>query len=308
MTHIVYIHFGSSYYQKYSLHQSHHTNPASDIYLVSDNDSIKYPFLKNIDIQRFNTTAKEFAKSYKHLSTNLFDYELFCFQRWFILNEISKEFGFEKLLYLDSDVMLFENVPQDLERYTPFSFTIANGSSPHICYFPDTKVLDEFCTFLMEMYTSPVYMEKMDAKHRHHQEHNEAGGVCDMTAFDYFQQFKGYKALELTEVRNDSVYDNNINMADGFVFDEKNRIKKIEFENKRPFGLTTGTRKRIAFKALHFQGGDAKKFMPLFYQYADLEPEKKQDFAFIKQNKNKAAVRKVKNNIKSVIKKILGRD
>lgn len=302
---IIYIHTGTSYYQKYSLYQSHHTNSSSQIYLVSDNDMIKYPFLKNIDIAKFSKTAKAFEKVYKHLSTNLYDHELFCFQRWFVLNEISKGLRFKELLYLDSDVMLFGNIFEYLNKYKPYSFTISNKISPHICYFPDTKVLDNFCSFLQEeMYTNPFFVDKINYKQQYHQQHKEPGGVCDMTAFEYFQKFKKYTALELTEIREHTVIDNNINSPDGFMYDKKKKIKKITFENDDAYGIEI-KKKQVFFKALHFQGSNAKEFMPLFYNFNDLEIEKEKDISLIRQKRNKAMINEVKTKIAHYVKKVL---
>lgn len=307
MTPIVYIHFGQSFYQKYSFCQLHHTNPGAEIYLASDNDGVRLPFVKTLDISRYNHTAQQFDKIYQHLSSNLYDYELFCFRRWFILNEMVKQHGFKKLLYLDSDVMLFEDVVPFLDKYLPFDFTIANRSSPHICYFPDTKVLDEFCHFLLnEMYTSPFFVEKINSKHQYHVQNNVPGGVCDMTAFEYFTEFKGYKALELTEIRNGAVFDNNINSADGFEWDAKNKIKRIAFEHKKPFGFKAESGGRIAFKALHFQGGYAKRFMPLFYQYNDLARERKKDLGDIRDAESRTIPQRIKRKLRSYLRKIRG--
>jgi hypothetical protein len=57
--------------------------------------------------------AGEFAKHYEHLSTNGYEIELMCFQRWFILQDFMVKHGMDRCFHLDSDTMLYANVDEE---------------------------------------------------------------------------------------------------------------------------------------------------------------------------------------------------
>ncbi len=111
---IIYIHKGYCPYLRLSLLQARKSNPRARVILLGDEGNEKLERETGIEFYPFKnyfTLAEKFEKIYKHHSSNGYSYEVFCFQRWFILEAF---IAIEKLngyfLYNDSDTFLFCDV------------------------------------------------------------------------------------------------------------------------------------------------------------------------------------------------------
>jgi hypothetical protein len=202
------------------------------------------------------------------MSTNSYEMELFCFQRWFILKEFCKDKGLSDLLYLDSDALIYCNIDTYFGKLKDFDFTTSKGLGPHCCYFSSVEKLNKFCEFIKKSYTDPNYTGRFLAKHRFHLENNLPGGVCDMTAFNEYQKEPDVRAKELCIIDNNEIFDDNINDADGFLM--KDKIKDLVLENRFYYGTLKSSGQKIKFNLLHFQGS-GKKRIAEFYLGTDLK-------------------------------------
>ncbi len=264
---IIFIHTGDPYYLDFSVNQAHISNPGNSIYLITDVNTGKYDFVKYIDIKSLTGEAGKFANIYKHMSTNSYQAELFCFQRWFILKEFCERNELKNFLYLDSDVMLYCNVDNVFGSYNDHRFTITNKQGPQCCYFSSLSYLNDFCDFMMKLYEDPAYKCRFEKKHEYHLKNELPGGVCDMTAFLEYQADHPGAAKDLCIIENGEVFDDNFNVSDGFEMESIG--KKITMKNNFPYGKLISTQKEIKFNNLHFQG-PAKKYIYRFYQGANL--------------------------------------
>jgi hypothetical protein len=253
---VIFIHKGDHFYLNYSLNQIKVTNPNTPVYLITDSITNKHSHVTYIDINNYFSGANEFAKIYKHMSTNGFENELFCFQRWYILKEFCEDKKLEKLLYLDSDILLYCNIDETFSKFNSYDFTISKKLSPHCCYFPSAGKLQKFCDFIPKLYLDPNYSDRFLAKHQHHLKHNLNGGVCDMTAFNEYQKEQDVKVIDLNVIVSNEIFDDNINDSDGFIM--KDGIKALFFEKGFYYGILKESKQRIKFNTLHFQG-PAKK-------------------------------------------------
>ncbi len=259
---VIFIHTGDPYYLDFSLNQAHVSNPRNQIYLITDCLSHKYDFVKYIDIKALTTEADKFKSVYKHMSTNPYQGELFCFQRWFILKEFCAQQQLKNFLYLDSDVMLYCDIEATFNKYNQYRFTITNRQGPQCCYFSALHYLDDFCDFMIKMYNDPAYKCRFEEKHKTHLEKKLNGGVCDMTAFLEYQVDYPNAAKDLSNIEHGEVFDDNFNCSDGF---EMGGIgKKIIMNNNFPYGKFLATHENIKFNNLHFQG-PAKKYIYRYY-------------------------------------------
>lgn len=261
-TPVIFIHKGDHFYLNYSLNQVKITNPNNPIYLITDTITNRYPFVNYIDINKYFTEAKEFAKVYRHMSTNGFDNELFCFQRWYVLREFCRDKKLSDFLYLDSDLLIYCNVDSFFGKLNDYDFTISKKLSPHCCYFPSFEKLNKFCEFIPKLYTDSNYTDRFLTKHKHHLDNNLPGGVCDMTAFNEYQKETAIKAKDLSVIDSNEVFDDNINDADGF--EMKDAVKKLKLTDKFYYGTTKVNQQHVKFNTLHFQG-PAKKLIPHYY-------------------------------------------
>lgn len=106
---IFFIHQKDSFYIKYSINQAKFYNPNTEIIFLSSQIKSMNDNLSNIGIGKLNSWADEFMKIYIHLSLLPFDYEYFCFARWFILANYvnANNEKFNDLFSLDTDVLLY---------------------------------------------------------------------------------------------------------------------------------------------------------------------------------------------------------
>src|SRR5437870_5654360 len=122
---IVFFHKGDAWYLWYTLRQARLTNPEAPIYLLGDVHCRRYDrFAEFVDLRPYDAAAREFAGLYVHLSTNHADFELVCFQRWFVLREFMREKGLDRCVYLDSDVMAYTDLAGEFGRFAEKDLTL----------------------------------------------------------------------------------------------------------------------------------------------------------------------------------------
>jgi hypothetical protein len=263
---VIFIHKGDHFYLNYSLSQVHVTNPNTPIYLITDSVTHKHRFVNYININDYFSEANVFAGIYQHMSSNGFENELFCFQRWFILNAFCKKNSISQFLYLDSDVLIYCNINKVFSRLKEYDFTISKDLSPHCCYFPTAQKLEAFCAFIPKLYLDEQYKQRFITKHLYHIQNSIAGGVCDMTAFNEYSKESFVKAIDLSQINNNETFDDNINESDGF--EMENGHKALKKQKAFYFGRKNG--QDVRFNTLHFQAS-AKKWMCDFYSGSDLK-------------------------------------
>lgn len=87
MTKIIFVHTGNAYYLELALSQAKISNPNADIILLGDKYNNKYPYINHFLISDYFESAKEFSEVFFNYSPNKREYELFCFQRWFVIKD-----------------------------------------------------------------------------------------------------------------------------------------------------------------------------------------------------------------------------
>ena len=149
---IVFIHYGNKDYLQYSLAQAKRSNPESTVYLLGDATNDCYDFVEHHPFSNYFEGATEFAKLYRHFNTLRHYYNLFDFQRWFVLREFLHARHLTKCLYLDSDTMLYVDVTADLQKFRHFDFTLSWKTSGCTFFLNRVEALDEFCEMLTNIY------------------------------------------------------------------------------------------------------------------------------------------------------------
>lgn len=250
---IIFIHTNYKDYLIYSLLQAKYSNPDSPIILLGDSTNDCYSFIEHRKILDYYSTAREFAKIYKHFhNLNPYQNELFCFQRWFMLRDFMINHSLEKCLCLDSDVMFYANVLEEQKKFANFDLTLSYGTSPHCVFVNNLNALEKFCRFVVELYTDPNALAYIEQTMQECMENNLYGGVSDMTAFKVFKETGDCCIGEITSIIEGSTYDHNINISEEFQFE--NGIKTIYFLEKQPYCKHIPSDQAIRFNALHFQG------------------------------------------------------
>lgn len=263
---IVFIHYGKSDYLKYSLGQAKKANPKSTTYLIGDSLIDIYDLIEHRFISDYSQGAQYFRNIYRHFNETNYEYELFNFQRWFILKEFMVGNDLNNALYLDSDVMLYADIGIEQEKFNQYSFTLSRGHCGCVCFINNVEALGKFCQFLIDIYSKKdrYHYDKMLSHYVVRKMNQLPGGACDMTALELFSKQEFGNIGEVSHIIDGSTYDININISDpGFEMDEG--IKKIIWRENVPYGIHLRTGKEIKYNSLHFQGR-AKKLMRQFCQ------------------------------------------
>jgi hypothetical protein len=263
---IIFIHRGEGSYLQYSLAAAHRSNPTANIFLLDDKENCTFNYVKHVNINNYISGAENFAKTYQHLSSNPFDFELFCIQRWFIISDFLKTNSLENFFHADSDVMIFSDLAEEWPKFSNFSLALSQGSSGHNSFWNNAKILADFCDFVSNIYNQndKENYEKMMAFWKNIKEDHKAGGVCDMTLLRFYRETHLGTVGETAVIVNNSTYDDNISSSiqggtryKMSVFG----IKIIYWQAGLPYGKDDAG-SLIKFNTLHFQG-KKKRYMKI---------------------------------------------
>ncbi|GKX65516.1 hypothetical protein [Inconstantimicrobium mannanitabidum] len=258
MKHIFYVHTGNAEYLQTSLRCAKIKNPNCNIVLLGDKSNDVYDFVEHAYIDEYSKYANEFKKIYIHLSSNPYEYELLCIQRWFnILEYMEKKSIFEGY-YQDSDVIL----DYDINKFKNEGKIYYCGTSANECFFT-YEMLKRVCDFIVECYS---YKDKNE-QFFNILSYIKHGGICDMTLFMMFANEHRNITEDISVERDGSVFDICIHNYENYERIENK--KKIYTMNGKLYVRGIFSKKFIKINAVHFQGKD-KKYMNDFVKYMDL--------------------------------------
>lgn len=272
MNTIIYVHKGNSYYLHLSISQAKKYNPDCEILLFGDESNKDVPNATHYEIKQYMGLANKFDEVFFNNSPNRRSYELFCFQRWFIIKEFmmkNPQYNTD-FVYCDSDTLLFSDVTNDLKHLSPNLMATESWESPAFTFFKK-DVLSDFCDMIMWLYTTKEGLDTIIYYINKFEREATGQSISDMTAFmHYTTVFRSSKCLDaqlptlswdkaISESTTLFCYDHNINIDNGFETDRWGR-KNIRFCKGKPIGILKKDGSPVQFKGLHFQG-DAKYMM-----------------------------------------------
>jgi hypothetical protein len=269
---IIFIHTGYSSYLEFTLRQAKFTSPSSEIILLGDDANARLgDVVRHVNLKQYSRSAAEFEKVYQHFSTNPYNYERFCLQRWLALEEFMRSSGYQEVFVCDSDVLMFADINDinaglfstkdaGLAVYSP------ECASPGISYWK-LPALSEFCALLPTFYTDESKLNKIKQMWAYNRAHNILGGFSDMTAVtEFYHSYGPEKICNLIDVYDNSTFDTHINIPSGGN-DETYRFrmgkKVFKWQNGVPFCFNETRKSDIRFNLIHFQG--PAKYMVAFY-------------------------------------------
>lgn len=262
------IHSGFQNYLEYTIRQASKNNK---VYLLCNVD-INLG-LENFETLNFNSLSDGFddlKKNYVHLNTTPFEYELFCYQRWFILKNFMSMKKLDVVFYIDSDVLLYVDVTKEWPKYDQYDMTLLHRSQASSSFFTYRGICN-FCKLLTSAYTNKnTYLfKKIESHFKVRHECRLPGGVCDMTLFEHFHREDDCgggpgRVGEMMQIIDGSTYDHHINVPDND-YSFKNGKKEIKIIDKYPYVFNIKLNKDIRFNAIHFQGG-AKNMIKGIYE------------------------------------------
>ena len=254
---VIIIHNGFQDYLRYTIIQA---NKQNKVYLLGNtNVDLKLDNFETVNFSGLSDGFEELKKNYVHLNTTPFEYELFCYQRWYIIRNFMSAKKLDVVFYIDSDVLLYADVDKEWCKYDKYTMTLLHRSAATSSFITYKGICD-FCKLLTYAYSNKnsYVFKKIESHFRVRQECRLAGGVCDMTLLEHFHREDDLgggpgRVGEMMQIIDDSTYDHNINTADND-FSYKNGAKEIKIVDKQPYVFNIKLNKDIKFNALHFQG------------------------------------------------------
>lgn len=265
---IIFIHKGNSSYLKYTLNHAKFLNCNSEVILIGDSSNNIYNGILHYEMRDYFKGAKEFEEEYYlHMSKNPYDYELFCYQRWFILYEFIKEHNYHYTWFLDSDTLLTVNLSRYISEISKKKYDLIgqinpqNGSfNPSINFF-SINIIIAITHFLKDSYITKDSLYILKNKWKFHLKKGLPGGVCDMTQLGLFlnnQISSSFQMFDIYCIDNELIPDGNINLKSNFSvlgveFKKHLGFKLITIENYGAFAYLNNGEK-VPIMSIHFQG------------------------------------------------------
>ena len=240
------------------------------VHILNDNPD-NFQQSEKLTVCKYNeySTYSNFFKSlYKHYSTNSYQLEFICIIRWMCICKYMEDKNIEKAFICDSDVLIFDNINNIINKYLPEDMYLCTSGSKNVTGGQSLftlKKIKEFVNFILRFYNTQIpNIEKWKKTY------NEQGGICDMTLLYYF----AHNAMEFVGLRlpNCPCYENDLTtiFENNFTFDlhmgvsgnhlypdqyEMNgKHKNIKMIDGIPYCFNKRLNKDIKFVLLHFQG------------------------------------------------------
>jgi hypothetical protein len=260
---IVFVHRGCPDYLKITLTKARQYNPDSPLILLGDSSNAHLvQEVAGLEFKPIRCDAGDcarFAKVYEHQSHLAEEFERFCIQRWILLRDLMSQNNWNRLLYLDSDVLLYSDVEQSGKRFDDSALSLARwlGGSAwcgHTCFINHSDVLGEFVDLLFELYTTA---EGKRLREKYITE--KLCWISDMTCFYFFRQRTSRPIANLTDVIDNAVFDDRISDTHG-IYEKASRLlkkdmKSVFFKDSIPYCRLKESGENIRFFSFHFHGG-----------------------------------------------------
>jgi hypothetical protein len=254
MSTIIYVHTGDSFYLLPNLLHTRAYNPNAKIILLGDkkNAYVEEWGFEHFLLDEYMNLAHQFEQVYVHYSPNSYQFELFCFQRWFAISEFVQKQHLEKFLVCDTDAFLYCNIDDEFDKYSNVDFTITRNGTPCFTYFSKDSI-KRFVEYITWCYTSEVGKKRIEDYHQRLVDSNKDYGISDMSAFVAWEQLDGAMAIHVDVPNNGIAYDHNfIDVNDGYKMDGSHKL--IAWENDIPYEFLASTGEKIMIKGIHLQG------------------------------------------------------
>jgi hypothetical protein len=262
-----------------SMMSAHISNPASPIYLLTNverdgvtgnktfDDALTY-----IDTAPYKHATEPLGEVFFNISRMPGTFERMCLDRWFMLRSFVKERGFRTFFTLDSDVLLFINVSDEVRRFQAFDYTVSSTYNWCHALFNNADVLNAYCDSVLEVYSrsTPLWRACCDYINLFDPS-KQVLGLGDMILAGFFSEHVaptlGYTFEYTAKVFDGISYCSNmyLSLPDVELKEEKfeqhsHTIKKLFWIDGLPYGKLNATGELIRLACLHFQG-ESKVFM-----------------------------------------------
>ena len=252
-------------------------------------------YRSSVDIAACENLLELFGQRFVNYSTNEYQFERACFDRWFVLNAATKELHYnEHICLLDSDFLLAlapevlyqycvsQSFHSDLDFISDWK-SVPDGKPPFV--MPSVTIirknlLQNLCDFIFFEYFSLANSHSLIAEYYVHISNGRLGGICDMRALGCWLQSSNCKIFNVSELDCCAMRAaNNVN-ALAQLYDLSNSWH-VEIGSGK-ITLNHGS-DSINLLGVHFQGGSKYLLEKLDFSSTACQPSILQDFC-IKAN------------------------
>ena len=261
---IVVVHRSASPYLAVCLEQARRWNPHVPVVLAGDASNAAFSVDRFVAIDQLPRSAahSRFLQCYRHYSPSqsLF-WERFCIERWFVLLAVMEQEGFERVLALDSDVLLFCDAAEEAQRCASFAVVLnqwdRQRALPHCTFIQHREALEEFCGLVSATYASE---KRLEALKQRNQKKLGRHWISDMSLWHAWAMATDRPVLIRERLGQDAaIYDSCIEHIRGF--EAVNPLpllvrpwKRLAFEQGRAYGFRQDGGQRVRLLCVHYHG------------------------------------------------------
>lgn len=269
---VIIVHRGNPPYLKFALEQAKHYH--DDVILLGDEKNatlgnmVEHRLLDDLSTGK---AISRFRNLYIHMSSNDYQFEKVCFERWFQILEFLENNDIDSFYHLDSDVLLYSKISSVLAKvigkykaaYNIFSQQYDEylwKASAHTSFWR-TEFLRSFCSFVNDSYDYDI--TELEKKWNWHQEKGKKGGICDMSLlYLFYLKNKNFIYNLLPVSENNICFDYNINDGSNYKPYEYQTIKSplgtiikdVKIHNEKAFCYNLFNKTDVQLANIHFQG------------------------------------------------------
>ena len=264
---IVFIHRGNSFYLPFTLGQARFRSGANPLVLLGDASNAALGGKNGVQHELLNNyphSRAVFEAAYVHLSLETFEFEQFCFSRWFLLRDYVVDKKLEAVWHLDSDVMLYTSLAEEEDWIKHYDAAYCHAGVPAVLYITATT-LHRFCDFILDLYTQRLpYLHNCFENYKEKNPGIVWGGITDMHAFWLFAKEERADVADISRVQNGAVFDQDIHQHQGFVMDASRGEKLVRWQGKQPYFVGATNKLVTRANSLHW-ASSARKTMHRYY-------------------------------------------
>ncbi len=264
---IIFIHVGATDWLLPAMTQARRKNRNSRVILLSERGTPVPPECEFYDIASYFEDAATITRTYQHFSNYDPGFELFCFQRWFVLHEFMEREGITRSFYADSDVLIFSDLEEAGSPFRACDLTLSKGHCGHSSFINNRAALQSFCNY-MRVVLSREKEEQIagvlaDATIQALGLRKEIFPLNDMRLFNMFRENEDFLIGDTALIINGSTFDHDVNVTQGgFVLEEG--AKKFTWKDGKPYGFNERLNQEVRFHAIHFKGPAKPLLMKMF--------------------------------------------
>lgn len=240
------------------------------ILLIGDRDPKRPDLCEFVAMDRLQFVSRDLESNYRHTSTNDLAYELFCIERWLLLAELMRERGYTACIHLDSDVLAFANLWDELRREfsqaevgcCQLDFAALSTSpilkaekfcSMHTAYLKRSP-LEAFCLFVHRVFSNSNQWKTHEQFCQPFLDGGIISGLNDMSLWSEFlyQTEERWEVTNLCGVIRGATVDFNSNASLGY--EMNGALRLYDWINHMPHARSLDGGEPVRHRTIHCQG------------------------------------------------------